>query len=56
MKSYLEDLPEHIFDKELYKHPFAGRVTIRGMVDFFGGHLERHAKQIDRTIAKVTAS
>lgn len=56
MKSYLEDLPEHIFDKELYKHPFAGRMTIRGMVDFFGGHFERHAKQIDRTLEKITSS
>jgi hypothetical protein len=56
LKSYLEDLPEHVFDKELYKHPFAGRVTIRGMVDFFGGHLERHSRQIDRALDKLKAS
>lgn len=56
LKSYLEDLPEHIYDKELYKHPFAGRVTIRGMVDFFGGHLERHSRQIDRALAKLKAA
>lgn len=56
LKSYLEDLPEHLFDKELYKHPIAGKVTIRGMVDFFGGHMERHSRQIDRALAKLNGA
>ncbi len=53
LKSHLEELPDHLFDKELYKHPFAGRVTIAGMVHFFHGHMIRHNKQIDRTLVKV---
>lgn len=53
LKEYLEGLPDHIFNKELYKHPIAGRVTIVGMINFFNGHMIRHNKQIDRTLAKL---
>ncbi|MEL7123613.1 MAG: DinB family protein [Bacteroidota bacterium] len=48
--AFLEELPEEIFDKEIYKHPLAGRVTLGGMVDFFIAHFQRHRKQIYRTI------
>ncbi len=53
LKQHLEELPGHLFDKELYKHPFAGKITIAGMIDFFGGHMERHSKQIDRALEKL---
>ena len=48
--SFLEEQPEELFDKEIYKHPIAGRVTLGGMVDFFTAHFQRHRKQIYRTI------
>ncbi|MEO0341172.1 MAG: DinB family protein [Bacteroidota bacterium] len=51
--SFLESLPEEVFDKQAYKHPFGGRLPISGMVAFFDSHFDRHAKQIKRTLRKV---
>lgn len=54
LKSHLKDLPDHLFNKELYKHPFVGRITLDGMIYFFGAHMDRHSRQIERTLKKVT--
>lgn len=50
LRDYLNTLPEEHFSKSLYKHPFAGRMSLRGMLQFFGSHVERHAAQIERTL------
>ncbi|NBC08058.1 MAG: hypothetical protein GVY26_12770 [Bacteroidetes bacterium] len=50
LRAYLEGLPEGHFSKSLYKHPFAGRMSLKGMLQFFGSHVERHAAQIDRSL------
>jgi len=34
-KSYLNELPEDILKREIYKHPFAGRLGLKGMLVFF---------------------
>lgn len=54
LRAYLEGLPENHFSKSLYKHPFAGRMSLQGMQQFFGSHVERHAAQIDRTLKQAT--
>ena len=54
LKSYLLTLPPDLFRKELYKHPFAGRLDISGMVDFFEGHFDRHLKQIRKITKNYT--
>jgi len=49
-KNYLNELPEDILKREIYKHPFAGRLGLKGMLVFFDTHFERHGKQIDRIL------
>ncbi|MCB0550237.1 MAG: DinB family protein [Phaeodactylibacter sp.] len=53
LREYLESLPEELFQKSIYRHPFAGRMSLEGMVQFFEGHFERHRKQIGRVLAEV---
>lgn len=52
LRELLESLPPEHFDKELYKHPFAGRLTLYGLLDFYDGHFERHRKQINKILKK----
>jgi hypothetical protein len=53
MKEFLENLPDDLLDKEIYKHPFAGRLSIKGMVQFFRGHQKRHSNQIRKILQSV---
>jgi len=55
LRSYLAELPADLFDKELYKHPFAGKMTLEDMLSFFQRHYNRHKKQIYRTLKKLDA-
>ena len=50
MASFINDLPDEVYSMELYKHPIAGKLTIRHMLTFFRDHIARHEKQIDRLI------
>ena len=52
-KEYLNSLPNELFTKEVYKHPFVGKLTLKDMLNFFDGHFHRHKKQINRTMKKV---
>lgn len=47
---FLVDLPEQYLDKEVYKHPFGGRLSISGMMGFFTAHFQHHRKQALRAI------
>ncbi len=53
MRAFLSKLPDDILDKEVYKHPFAGKLSLEGMLTFFEAHLDRHEKQIRRTLKLV---
>ena len=46
LRQFLMSLDESLYDKELYKHPFVGRITIGNMMGFFKNHFIRHEKQI----------
>lgn len=50
LATYLNGLPEEILNKEIYKHPVAGRLSLYGMLDFMKAHVKRHQGQIDRTL------
>lgn len=50
---FLDGLPIEIFDKEVYRHPRSGMLSIDGMLRFFQVHFDRHCKQIDRTLEEV---
>ena len=51
----LKSYPTELFTKSLYKHPFAGRLTLDDMLMFYQDHFDRHRKQIERTLAAVNA-
>ncbi len=50
LKAFLETLPDDMMNKELYKHPAAGKMTILDMLKFFDSHFTRHRKQINRNL------
>lgn len=51
MTTFLGSLPADLLLKEVYKHPFAGRLPLTSMLDFFYWHFVRHYQQIMRTLA-----
>ena len=50
LREYLDSLSPDLLKMSIYKHPFAGRMSLEGMVQFFDGHFERHRKQIVRVV------
>ena len=46
LRSYLENVDAKRFDQEVYRHPIAGRLSLKQMIKFFTHHLYRHSKQI----------
>ena len=48
LSAFLTKAPAEYFDKELFKHPFAGKLTLGGMLEFFLSHFRRHREQIIR--------
>ena len=55
LATYLNGLPEEYFAKELYKHPLSGKITLSNMLSFFNKHVDRHTRQIKRTLKKIDA-
>jgi|AntRauTorckE5430_2_1112549.scaffolds.fasta_scaffold01753_3 uncharacterized damage-inducible protein DinB len=53
LRQYLQELPDTWFNKELYKHPAAGKMSLRQMLQFFGSHVKRHKSQINRVLKEV---
>ena len=52
LEQHLLSLPEDLYHKQVYKHPFAGRMSLSGMLSFFDSHFDRHHRQIRRTLGK----
>jgi hypothetical protein len=50
----LQGLPPELLDREIYRHPFAGRLGMRDTLRFLQAHLDHHARQIERIIATGT--
>lgn len=51
LRSFIQSLPEEYLDREVYKHPFGGRLSIEGLMVFFKAHFANHRKQIRRALA-----
>lgn len=43
---FFDKADNEILDRELYRHPLVGRLTLLQMLHFFEGHFDRHRKQI----------
>jgi len=52
LKAMFENMPPEHYDKELYKHPIAGKLTLNGLLDFNISHFARHKKQINKILKK----
>lgn len=52
LQSFLEEVGEKYVGLELYKQPFAGRITLEGMLRFFQLHQERHFKHTRDQLGK----
>lgn len=50
LHDFLGSLPDDLIDKEVYKHPFAGRLPLKGMLQFFQAHFQRHRRQALRAL------
>ncbi|MEM1216120.1 MAG: DinB family protein [Bacteroidota bacterium] len=48
---FLATVDEEYLDKQVYKHPLGGRLSIEGMLLFFNAHFQHHRKQIYRALA-----
>ncbi len=55
LEAYLESLPDDYYTKDLYKHPLSGKMTLSNMLSFFNIHVDRHTRQIRRTLKKIDA-
>ena len=47
---FFEKMPDTLLDKEVYKHPRAGKLSWGGMLWFFDTHFKRHRAQMRRAI------
>jgi len=50
----LEKTPNSVIDGLLWKHAFAGKMSVYHMILFFHDHSERHKKQIERVLKVVS--
>ncbi len=55
LAGFLLNLDQQYLDKAVYKHPFAGRLSISGMLRFFEVHFAHHRKQIYRALQATQA-
>lgn len=50
LRDFLDQLPREYFRRQLYRHPFAGRMSVSGMLFFFQKHFDRHRRQIFQSL------
>ena len=48
IKDFLENVDEKASQKEIFRHPVAGRMSLLHGLSFMQEHLERHTKQVER--------
>lgn len=46
LRTYILDLDDHWMNKEVYKHPYVGRLSLSQMLVFFRTHFRHHRRQI----------
>jgi len=50
IRKFLNNVPGMMLDKEIYRHPIVGRLSLLQMIKFFKVHFERHLKQIKKRL------
>ena len=52
-KQYVNEYPEELLNKLVYKHPFAGRLDLANAIDSFTYHQRHHMHQLKRIKKKI---
>jgi hypothetical protein len=50
LKKWLDNADDSIWNLQIFKHPFIGRLSIFHTLGFFGDHAKRHTKQIRKAL------
>ena len=50
LKKWLENADDYIWNLQIFKHPFIGRISIFHTLGFFEEHAKRHTKQIRKNL------
>ena len=53
IKNYVEEYPDKLLSKAVYKHPFAGRLDLESAIGSFIYHQRHHIHQIKRIRKKM---
>ncbi|MFA6955656.1 MAG: DinB family protein [Thermoanaerobaculia bacterium] len=51
LASLLDSIPDSLLGTCLFKHPYAGPMTLEAALDFMVAHASRHARQIERILS-----
>lgn len=51
--SILENFPESLLKKAVFRHPVVGRITLNNMLEFMHFHIDHHQKQINRQLSGI---
>ncbi len=46
----LASFPPHLVGREIFRHPYAGRLNLHQTLDFMADHFAHHLKQVDRLL------
>lgn len=53
IKRYIDDYPDEFLNRQVMKHPIAGRLNLSGTIDSFIYHQRHHVHQIKRIRKKI---
>lgn len=53
LQEFINDFPQKYRNKNIFKHPYAGRANLEMTIDFLHFHSKRHFGQIKRTIKQL---
>lgn len=50
-RALLAAFPEDLVNRQVFRHPVAGRMSLRDTLGFMQSHLDHHARQVERALA-----
>ena len=50
IRAFLENIEEETAQKEIFRHPVVGRMSLLQGLAFMQEHLERHTRQVERNM------
>lgn len=48
----LASFPPHLMGREIFRHPYAGRLNLHQTIDFMAEHFSHHKKQVERILQR----